>query len=125
MLNILLVGVGGFIGAAARYLAVMAVNRFAMSSLFPYGTLFVNVFGCLMIGFLGGMAANRQFLAERSRLLVFTGILGGFTTFSAFGLETFFLVRTFHGWMAVLNVLLQLILGLSATALGYWFSKNF
>ncbi len=121
--NIFLVGLGGCLGSIARYLSVAFVNRSLILAEFPYGTLIVNVLGCLVIGFLGGLAVNKQFLSEHSRLFLFTGILGGFTTFSAFSLETFYLMRTAHWALALLNVTAQLMLGLGATALGYWVSK--
>jgi fluoride exporter len=121
--NILLVGAGGALGSIARYLCVACVNRSALLASFPWGTLVVNVIGCLIIGFLGGLAASKQLFAENGRLFLFTGILGGFTTFSAFGLETFYLFRTSQWLLACANIFLQLILGLGAVVLGYWLSE--
>ena len=85
----------------------------------------ILLLGCLVIGFLGGLASSKQLFAESGRLFLFTGILGGFTTFSAFGLETFYLLRTSQWLLAFGNVFIQLFLGISAVALGYWFSKVF
>ena len=123
--NIFLVGVGGLTGSVGRYLCVLAVSRLWPDGIFPWGTLAVNVIGCLLIGFLGGLGATRQLFAENGRLFLFTGILGGFTTFSAVGLETFYLMRTSEWILALGNIFLQLILGISAVALGYWFSELF
>ena len=125
MLNILLVGCGGFIGSIARYLMTGAINRYFLPANFPYGTFAVNVLGCFVIGFLGGLAGSKQFLAEHSRLFLFTGILGGFTTFSALGMETFYLMRSAQWLSAFLNITGQLCLGVGATALGYWVSRAF
>ena len=121
--NILIVSSGGLIGTLGRYLCLVAVNRYFPALTFPLGTLIVNVVGCLIIGFLGGLGANKQLFAESGRLFLFTGILGGFTTFSAFGLETFYMIRTFQWNYLFLNVFLQLFLGLGAVALGYWLSE--
>ncbi len=123
--NLLLVGLGGCLGSIARYLTVGWVNRVALFAQFPYGTLLVNVLGCLMIGFLGGLAINKATFPEHYRIFLFTGILGGFTTFSAFGLETFYLLRNAQWFMAFMNIIVQIILGIGATALGYWISKSF
>jgi CrcB protein len=87
---------------------------------FPYGTLAVNVIGCLVIGFLSGLAENRLAFTSEMRLFVFIGILGGFTTFSSFALETFLLARNTQELAAVLNVALQLAVGL----LSVWFGSN-
>lgn len=122
--NILLVGLGGFIGSIARYLMAGGVNRYWLLAQFPFGTLVVNVIGCLVIGFLGGLAISKASFTESYRLFLFTGILGGFTTFSAFGLETFYLLRSAQWVMAFLNIMAQLVLGLGATALGYWLSNK-
>ena len=121
--DILLVAVGGAVGSAARYLCVAGVNRSAILASFPWGTLVVNVLGCLIIGFLGGLAGTKQLFAHSGRLFLFTGILGGFTTFSAFGLETFYLLRSSQWALAFGNIFLQLFLGIGAVAIGYWLSE--
>jgi CrcB protein len=121
--NIVLVGFGGFIGSISRYLCLVGVNRMFPTVVFPYGTLAVNVIGCTMIGFLAGLGANKQLFAESGRLFLFTGILGGFTTFSAFGFETFYLFRSSQWVLGFFNIFLQLSLGMGAVALGYWFSE--
>ena len=123
--NILLVGAGGLLGSVFRYFFMLGVSRLWPLTNFPYGTLVVNVLGCFVIGFLGGLGASRQLFTESGRLFLFTGILGGFTTFSAFGLETFYLIRTSEWGLALGNVFLQLTLGILAVVLGHWLSELF
>ena len=91
--NILLVGLGGFAGAVARYLLGGWVLHHALSAKFPWSTFAVNVFGCLAIGVLSGLAERLEWFTPPMRLLLLTGLLGGFTTFSAFGLEAVHLLR--------------------------------
>jgi fluoride exporter len=122
-MNIFLVALGGALGSILRYLCVTGF-RFPLWPGFPWGTLFVNVIGCFVIGFVGGLAANKQFLSESGRIFLFTGILGGFTTFSAFGLETYFLMRTSQWFLALSNIFLQLNLGLGAVIFGHWLAKH-
>jgi len=117
MRSIFYVGVGSFIGGVFRYL----ISSWALKILdpsFPYGTLAVNVVGCLLIGFLAGLAESRLILTTDARLFLVVGIVGGFTTFSAFAWETFSLARSTQG-IAALNIALQLILGLLAVWIGH------
>lgn len=120
--SILLVGVGGALGAVARFVAGRGVEQlpWAMSG-FPLGVLAVNVTGCLIIGLLAGLAHSHGMFAagSGSRAFLFVGILGGFTTFSAFGLDTLALARDGSAWLAAVNVTLQLALGLGAVWAGY------
>lgn len=116
--NILLVGVGGFIGSVARYLATLAFTPSGGDVRFPLGTLVVNVAGCLAIGLLAGVAESRDWLSVSARLLVITGLIGGFTTYSAFAYETFLLGRQQAFGLAVANVALQVLLGLAAVWVG-------
>jgi CrcB protein len=118
MTNILLVGAGGFIGSVLRYTVSGYVQQAMKSVGFPYGTLVVNVFGCFVIGFLAQLAESRGLFTSESRLFVFVGILGGFTTFSTFGNETFNLVRDSQMMSALANVGASVILGLFAVWLG-------
>jgi CrcB protein len=91
--NLLIVGAGGFLGACARYLLGGWLLHHAATSKFPWSTFAVNVLGCLVIGLLSGAAERIDAFGPQARLFLFTGLLGGFTTFSAFGFETFFLLR--------------------------------
>ena len=118
MTNILLVGVGGFIGSVLRYLASGYVQQAAKSIDFPYGTLAVNVIGCFVIGFLAQLAEDRGVFTSESRLFVFTGFLGGFTTFSSFGNETLNLARDSQMINALANVGANVFVGLFAVWIG-------
>ncbi|MFM8229890.1 MAG: fluoride efflux transporter CrcB [Chthoniobacterales bacterium] len=91
--NLLLVGLGGFAGAVTRYLLGGWILHHASATKFPWSTFAVNVLGCLVIGLLSGVAERFDAIGPHARLFLFTGLLGGFTTFSAFGFETFFLLR--------------------------------
>lgn len=123
MKAILLVGTGGFIGSILRYWFSAWVFRTLDKPWFPFGTLAVNMFGCLAIGFLGGVAEDRRLFDQEIRLFVFLGILGGFTTFSAFAYETTTLLRDARMLGAWLNVGLQVFLGLIAVWLGGLLSR--
>jgi CrcB protein len=117
--KLLLAGIGGFIGSALRYSVSGFVQGFSRSAHFPYGTLAVNLSGCLAIGFLSCLAETRGVFTAETRTLVFIGVLGGFTTFSAFGNETINLWRDGQGALAALNIAAHLFLCLGAV----WFSR--
>lgn len=120
MIKILLIGTGGFIGSVMRYFLSGFVHRFIFAeSSFPYGTLSVNLFGCLLIGFFSGLVEIRQLFTPEIRLFIFIGLLGGFTTFSSFGYETFVLARGGQMIAAFSNMLLHLTLGLAAVWFGH------
>lgn len=112
MREVIFVGMGSFVGGVLRYLLSTWVHRLLDNPWFPYGTLVVNVTGCLVIGFLAGLVEDRSVFTSEARLFVFIGILGGFTTFSSFALETFALARNTQMMGAAANVALQVILGL-------------
>lgn len=118
MFNILMVGVGGFIGSALRYLVSGWTQQWSKSLDFPYGTLAVNLLGCFVIGFLGELAEARGILASETRLLVFIGLLGGFTTFSSFGNDTLNLARSGQMLNALANVAANVLFGLLLVWLG-------
>ena len=110
------VGIGGFVGANARF----AVGRFALERLggaFPYGTLFVNATGSLAIGLVASLMAAR-FVDPAWRLLVITGFLGGYTTFSAYSFETVALLEEGRWSRAAVYVLGSVLLGLAGCASG-------
>jgi CrcB protein len=123
MVNVLLVGVGGFLGSVARYLVGGLVQE-RLPGAFPWGTLAVNALGCLLIGCLSELAEARSFLSPGSRALLVVGILGGFTTFSAFGNETLNLMRDRSWEFAAANVGAHVGLAIGAVwfgrALAYW-----
>ncbi len=116
-MNVFLVGVGGAAGAIARYLLSGVVQERA-GGLFPWGTLTVNVLGCLVMGLLAGLADARGFMTPGTRALLVVGVLGGFTTFSAFGNETMNLLLDRDLTRAVANVGLNVVLGVAAVWAG-------
>ena len=114
----LLVGIGGFLGAIARYRLGGAVLHWSGDARMLSGTFAVNVSGCLVAGLLAGLAARHHLLTADARLFLFTGLLGGFTTFSAFGLETVGLLRRGELGVAALYAGGSVLLGLAAVWLG-------
>ena len=118
MFNVLLVGIGGFIGSVARYLASGYVQQITQSADFPYGTLAVNLIGCFVIGVLAELADARGVFTTESRAFVFVGVLGGFTTFSSFSNETMNLMRDGETLPALANVTVHIVVGLGAVWLG-------
>ena len=116
----LAIAVGGALGAMARHAVNHVVHTHWVSSRFPAGTLIVNLAGCFVIGVLAGLlSAERIALRFYWREFVFVGLLGGFTTFSTFGLDTFLLARTHSPGYAAINVAAQVAGGLLAVWLGY------
>jgi CrcB protein len=115
---VILVALGGAIGSVARFKLSGYVLHHTIDWRFPAGTFAVNVIGCLVAGLLAGLAEKYDFMSAETRLLVFTGILGGFTTFSAFGLETMFLLRRGDALIAGANIFLSVAMGLAALWLG-------
>jgi CrcB protein len=125
VLQFLVVGAGGFCGAVARVAVAGAVQRWAPASQFPYGTLAVNVVGCLAIGVVAGVAEVHGLLGPRARLFLVLGFLGSFTTFSTFGHETMMLALEARPLAAAANVALQVVAGLAACWLGYALVRAF
>jgi CrcB protein len=118
LLNVFIVGIGGFIGSALRYLVGGWAQNFSRSLDFPYGTLTVNLIGCFVIGFLGQLAEARGIFASETRLLVVIGLLGGFTTFSSFGNDTLNLARSGQTLNALTNVAVNVVFGLLLVWMG-------
>jgi fluoride exporter len=119
MIIVLMVGCGGFLGSIARYLVSGWVQNVLKNSWFPFGTMTVNISGCLVIGILAGLAESRGILNPQSRAFLLIGVLGGFTTFSSFSFDTTSLFHSGQFLSAIVNVGLQVILGLAATWLSY------
>jgi CrcB protein len=114
------VAVGGACGALLRHALGALVHRnFAPTSAFPWGTLAVNLVGCLAIGALAGLDLRGMPLPYGARLLIVVGLLGGFTTFSSFGIETFRMLHAGQFPSALLYVGLTNLAGLAAVALGF------
>ena len=123
MFKILMVGMGGFTGSICRYIVSDLSHRLFNDPFFPYGTLTVNVVGCLLIGLLGGLSETRQIFSPEIRALVLIGFLGGFTTFSTFGYEIFTIARDGQFVAALTNLMLHLVLGFSSVWFGFSMSK--
>lgn len=118
MRALLFVGVGGMIGSIARYKIGGWVLHWTSLEKFPYSTFAVNVIGCLAAGVLAGLVEKYEWFSTDARLFLFAGLLGGFTTFSAFGLDALYLVRRGEMLTAISYAGLSVILGLSAAWLG-------
>lgn len=118
MRAILLVALGGAIGSVARFKISGWILHHTIDWRFPAGTFAVNVIGCLAAGILAGLAEKFDFFTPDVRILLFTGLLGGFTTFSAFGLETMFLLQRREIWIAAANVFVSVAAGLLALWIG-------
>ena len=116
MTHYVLTALGGAIGATLRY----GLGRWAQDFLgqpgFPYGTLLINVSGCMVFGFIMGLLDKGYAITPEQRTFMLVGILGGYTTFSTFGFETYAFLRDGQLAAALLNVGLQVVLGL----LGVW-----
>lgn len=114
----ILIGIGGAIGAMGRYVLQGLVYQFTGTG-FPYGTLAVNLIGCFLIGLFMELSENRFFTDPQIRIFITVGILGGFTTFSTFGYETFSLLRDGEFMRASFNVINNVLIGLAAVWLGF------
>lgn len=118
MLKLLLIAGGSALGGLLRHVLGGALQR-AVDVDFPVGTLVVNVLGCLAIGALAALFAGPLLIREEYRFALVVGLLGGFTTFSSFGLETFQLATAGQLARAALNVAANCVLGLAAVWIGY------
>ena len=119
--SLLLVAFGGAIGSAARFQMSSWLLHQIRAWRFPLGTFSVNLLGCLIAGALGGLVAKQSALSPDARVFLLTGLLGGFTTFSAFGLETFLLLKRGEIGVALSYALLSVVAGLLGVWLGYSF----
>ncbi|MGV3770143.1 MAG: fluoride efflux transporter CrcB [Sphingobium phenoxybenzoativorans] len=117
MINTLIVMGGGAVGATLRYhLGRLAAHLFGMN--YPWGTLLANLIGGFAMGVLAGCLARSASGGEPVRLLLGVGVLGGFTTFSAFSLETFLMIERGEAMSALLYVLASVIGAVAALAIG-------
>jgi CrcB protein len=117
MLKILSLALAGALGTLARYGLTGLVHRYSKET-FPLGTLAVNVLGCFLIGALMSMVREHESFTPETRVVLVVGLLGGFTTFSAFGYETLEMLRGGSLGLASLNVCGNVLLGMSAVWLG-------
>lgn len=117
--RILLVIVGGSLGALTRYgTSLFAAQWFGTR--FPWGTLLVNLVGCFLIGVSFALAERTNFMGPSARLFFMTGFLGALTTFSTFALETVNALRSGDLLIAVMNLLINNAIGFGLVVLGMW-----
>jgi fluoride exporter len=112
------VGIGGFAGSVMRYALSGYVQQVTHSTSFSYGTLFVNVLGCFIIGFLSQLVESYGLFSAEARALLIPGLLGGFTTFSTFSNETLNLFRDDETALGLVNIGAHIFLGLGAVWAG-------
>lgn len=124
MLKYLLIGTGGFLGSVLRYWT--SVNAYKVfGEKFPFGTFAVNVIGCLLIGFIAEVSENRFLVSPEIRIFLMIGFLGGYTTFSTFGYETFVLLQDKDYLTAFANIFLSVIVCLASVWIGTIIAKLF
>ena len=118
---IIIIGTGSFIGGVFRYLLSLLIQAKTVS-LFPFHTLIINILGCFFIGIVLGIFDKGE-ISQELKLFFATGVLGGFTTFSAFSSETLIMFRNGHLTYALIYIFASIILGLLATYLAYLLVK--
>jgi fluoride exporter len=123
VLKLVVIAAGGAVGALTRYGIGGLVQQALKTVSFPAGTMAVNLAGCLLIGFGGGLIESRQFFSPEMRAFIFIGFLGSFTTFSTFGLESFNLARDGQWLLAAANVGVSVTVGIAAVLVGSMLSK--
>jgi fluoride exporter len=124
MQKLIFIGLAGFAGTLMRYsLSEWTAKRFGET--FPTGTLVVNLLGCFLAGLLFYLMFDRYLINPTVRTVVLIGLLGGFTTFSSFGLQTFTLLRDGEIGLALLNIAISNIAGLLMVWVGYSLAKVF
>ena len=119
-----IIGAGGFVGAVLRYLVSSWVQYRSGSIIFPFGTMSVNMIGCLVIGFMTYLVEARSMFSPELRSFVLIGLLGAFTTFSTFGNETLGLIRDNRIDLAVMNGGFQVFVGVGMVWLGRILAAN-
>jgi len=122
MSKLFLIGLAGFIGTLSRYwMSGVVAKRYGET--FPMGTLVVNLLGCFLVGLLFYLLEERFLVNQTVRTAVLIGLLGGFTTFSSFGLQTFTLIQDRQFGLAVLNITASNVIGLLLVWSGYTLAK--
>ncbi len=118
LVKLSIIGAGGFTGAVLRFLISSWVQARSGSVIFPFGTLSVNMLGCFIIGLLSWLVETRSLFTTETRSFVLIGLLGAFTTFSTFGLETLNLIRDSRMDLAAMNAVGQVVVGIGLVWLG-------
>jgi fluoride exporter len=122
--RLLLVALGGVLGATARYGVAGFVHR-QFGGTFPLGTLLINLVGCVAIGVVSYLSDDRAVIGPDARLFLAIGVLGSFTTFSTFGYETFAMLQDGSTRPAIWNVVASVGLGIPAVWLGRLLARTF
>jgi fluoride exporter len=123
MQRLIFIGLAGFAGTLMRYwLSDWTARRFGET--FPTGTLVVNLIGCFLAGLLFCLMFDRYLVSPTVRTVVLIGLLGGFTTFSSFGLQTFTLLRDGEMGLALFNIAISNVGGLLMVWVGYSVAKS-
>ncbi|HEY7448656.1 MAG TPA: fluoride efflux transporter CrcB [Vicinamibacterales bacterium] len=116
----LAIAIGGALGSTVRHAVNHVLHSHWLFTRFPVGTVVVNITGCFLVGLLAGLLASRRIALDFYwREFLFVGVLGGFTTFSTFGLDTFMLNRIHSTGFAILNVAVHIVGGLFVLWMGY------
>lgn len=124
MINVILVGIGGFAGAVLRHGVTIAITKLLNQPAVPWGVMAANIAGSFAIGVLAGIGEGRHVFSSEARLFLFVGLLGGFTTFSSVSYETLVLLRATNYYAAFANIGLTVSLGLLAVAIGYYLGRT-
>jgi CrcB protein len=121
MLRILYIAIGGAVGAVMRYW-LSGITQRVFNAGFPWGTLSVNLVGSLIIGFLWGVF-EAVLVSQNMKIMIFIGLLGSFTTFATFSLESFHLIRDGEYNLFLMNVIANFLLGIALVFAGYFISQ--
>lgn len=116
-MNWVLVACGGAVGAMSRYALGLYISQ--PQQVFPWATWWTNLLGCFCAGLFFALSQRFPILQQEARLLLMVGVLGGFTTFSSFGLETFLLLKQGQWFVALSYAVSSLVIGVIALAVGY------
>lgn len=122
--KILLVGTGGLLGSVARYITVRSISE-RIPTIFPYGTLTVNILGSFILGIVYGVALRKTDMSENIKLFLGVGFCGGYTTFSSLAWESVALFNQKMAGSSLLYLGISMVTGILALITGIWLSRFF